>query len=165
MKCIHNFFDNCENDCKLFSLVKTMNEHKQELKEFVMLMNQDKLKTKVVEEVKRPGGNYYRHIMFRNEQYEIIIIVWDPKSSSPIHDHPEFGCCMFLCEGGVKEVKYVVDDNDHVKEVSYKTLRGGDDTTYIDNSIGFHCIENHGVIPAISVHVYSPPLHVAKTLA
>ena len=105
------------------------------------------------------NGKYNRIKLYdySNDLFEIILICWDSNSESKIHDHPEKGCILQLFEGRLEEHLY---DSD-LKLIKISTI-DSNNTSYINNSIGFHkikCIDK-----AISLHIYSPPNHKMKIL-
>ena len=105
------------------------------------------------------NGEYNRIKLYdySNDLFEIILIYWDSNSESKIHDHPEKGCILQLFEGQLEEHLY---DSD-LKLIKITTI-DSNNTSYINNSIGFHkikCIDK-----AISLHIYSPPNHKIKIL-
>ena len=82
----------------------------------------------------------------------MILICWSSNSESKIHDHPEKGCILQLFEGVLEEHLYDSDLN-----LIKLTTINSNNTSYMDNNIGFHkikCIEK-----AMSLHIYSPPNH------
>jgi len=108
------------------------------------------------------ADSYQRHIMFRNNDYEIMYIVWDPAGKSPIHNHADNGCCMLVCSGELVETRFTPNNSGGV-EMAYSTnVTKDDDATYIDNQTYVHQIENkNSKLHAISLHIYSPPCHRA----
>lgn len=99
---------------------------------------------------------YNKKTLFANNMVEIVLICWKEGQKSPIHDHPENGCIMKLLSGQLKEVRYTTNLKNNAV-----TYIKPNDVLYIDNYIGFHDIE--ALKDSVSLHVYSPPHHVAKT--
>lgn len=101
---------------------------------------------------------YSRNLVYTdNKTFTALLLVWNPNKGSPIHDHPGDGCWLKVCEGTLVETLYNVD------ELSNKLLPGAittankSEVVYIDDSLGLHKIENPLDIPAVSLHIYSPP--------
>ena len=99
-------------------------------------------------------GKYTRNLIYKNDKFDIFLIVWDKGSNAPIHDHAMNGCIYKILEGEIIETLY--DNN--VSFIGSNTLNKND-IGYIDNSIGYHSIINKTQFPAISMHIYSPPNH------
>ncbi len=84
-----------------------------------------------------------------SEDFDMYTISWLPGQKSPIHDHPQYGCIMFLISGTLEEKIY----NKKLELVKTKTLTGPY-IGYIDNKIGFHSIKC--IDKAVTLHIYSP---------
>ena len=94
---------------------------------------------------------------YSNDLFEMILICWDAGSESKIHDHPEKGCVFNLMNGCLEEHLY--DSNIEFKKI---TTVYSNNTSYMENSIGYHkikCIDK-----AMSLHIYSPPNYKMKIL-
>ena len=103
--------------------------------------------------------HYHRKQIFSNSDFEIILITWNVNQQSLIHDHADNGCYMLLLQGNLQEEIYKEN-----KIIKTSTLTPSN-ISYIDNSIGFHKILNPSSSEiAVSLHIYSPPNHIAKLL-
>lgn len=93
--------------------------------------------------------NYYKHVIFKNDIYEIIIIKWYKGSNTKIHSHPKNGCLLKLIEGKLNEKKYF-------NNILYQsTILDKNDIGYMHDNIGQHKITS--LEDSYSVHLYSPP--------
>ncbi len=84
-----------------------------------------------------------------SDEFDMFTISWMPNQSSPIHDHPQHGCLMYLISGTLEEKLY----NKKLELVKTTIIRGPY-IGYIDNTIGFHSIKC--IDKAVSLHIYSP---------
>ena len=100
--------------------------------------------------VKKDEENYFRNTVFRNENFEILIITWLPGQKTPIHHHPKNGCLMKILEGKLKETAFKNND-------IFNTIYKENDASYIHDDIGRHIISNESDTMAVSLHIYSPP--------
>lgn len=97
---------------------------------------------------------YFKDVVYIDDNIEIIIIYWPPKSSTKIHNHPENGCIVRVLHGILREDIY--EENTIIK-------------TNITNGIiikkhnQFHKITNDQDYQSISIHIYSPPNYYAKS--
>ena len=93
--------------------------------------------------------NYYKHLIFKNDVYEIVIIKWDKGSNTKIHSHPENGCLLKLIKGKLKEEKYInnILNESHILDKN--------DIGYMHDNIGQHKIIS--LEESYSIHLYSPP--------
>jgi len=83
------------------------------------------------------------------EDFDMYTISWMSGQMSPIHDHPQYGCIMFLISGTLEEKLY-----NKKLELVKTTIIKGPYIGYIDNKIGFHSIKC--IDKAVSLHIYSP---------
>jgi len=107
--------------------------------------------------IKNLNNKYEKNLVYRNEKYELFIINWGSYSCSKIHDHAHDGCVMKIIKGNLKE--YIYNNNLDLKTFDNHSVN---DTTYINNFIGYHKIENNDSDTATSIHIYSPPKHKTK---
>ena len=67
-------------------------------------------------DIKTAGMEEYQknHVFFYNQdglKISIVIIGWNPRQRSKIHDHPSKGCLMKVLEGpGIEEILYTLND-------------------------------------------------------
>jgi len=93
---------------------------------------------------------------FSNDKFELVLICWDEKSETLIHDHPDNGCVLYLMDGELEEELY----NKSLKLIK-KSVYKPRNISYMDNSKGYHKIKCQK--KAISLHIYSPPNYQIKT--
>lgn len=94
--------------------------------------------------------------------YSLLLLCWNEGMESKIHDHPCDGCFVKALQGDIRETKYSKDaDSDTLTISSEVVIRDGT-VTYMDNSIGYHKVGNGGSIPAITLHLYTPPYQSCK---
>jgi cysteine dioxygenase len=99
---------------------------------------------------------YSREIVLRNENYEIIIITWDKKQASHVHNHPSNGCLMKILHGTLLEEQYCTQTCCKTNELVYDK----NNISYIDNLTCYHRIVNNTENHAVSLHIYSPPNYI-----
>ena len=93
---------------------------------------------------------------FSNDKFELVLICWDEKSETLIHDHPDNGCVLYLMDGELEEELY----NKSLKLIK-KSIYKSKSISYMDNNKGYHKIKCQK--KAISLHIYSPPNYQIKT--
>ena len=133
MDLIHNHFKKCCGKCKIDKVAPLLSSNHYQFQTLVTQLKSKEITPIEIVEVKTKEASYFRHVLFRNEQYEIIMIVWNPKSKSPVHDHADRGCCMLLLEGSLLEERYCVDDGNkkHCQTIEHNSR----EATYIDNNM------------------------------
>lgn len=95
-------------------------------------------------------NSYNKIILYRNTEFEIILISWDKNVCTNIHNHPENGCLMNILEGNLIEEIYKKDN------LLTKNFYGKGNISYIHDSLGYHKIYNKDQY-SFSLHIYSPP--------
>jgi cysteine dioxygenase len=100
---------------------------------------------------------YKKNLVYRNEDFELFVICWKDNDASLIHDHSENGCLFKILEGELREYKY----DKELKFIKKVNLRKNN-TSYLDNNIGYHKIENKSNNNSVSLHLYSPPRYIAN---
>jgi len=106
-----------------------------------------------------PGLSYTRNLVFRNQDFNLMVICWAQGQSSRIHDHPTSNCVMKILAGQLTEVRFDWPSSDQSEMVVKETkILKTNDVGFMSDSIGLHRMENHDhAMPAISLHLYSPP--------
>ena len=92
---------------------------------------------------------YYKHIVYKNDLFEIIVIKWNKGSETKIHSHPKNWCLLKLIEGKLKENRYI---NNNLYQTS---IIEENNVGYMHDNIGQHKIIS--LEDSYSVHLYSPP--------
>ena len=113
---------------------------------------------------------YTRNLVFSDqENYTLILMCWNPKKESKIHDHPCDGCFVKTLRGGVKESRYHMEEetgeNGDVRkfmvfDFDYTTSAG--EVNYMDDNLGYHKIGCATEELAITLHLYTPPFQSCK---
>ena len=102
-----------------------------------------------------------------NGKYNLIIQCWGPGQESSIQDH-NLGHCIFkVIHGEIRETVYEIPktQNGSIKATDQALLEKKQETwtthsvSHISNKIGAHRISNKSeIVPAVSIHLYSPPV-------
>lgn len=135
---------------EFISIFKKKYKKKSKLKDYVNLLKSIKFQN-WEKFIKKDEKKYFRNILFRNDDFEIIVITWMNSQKTPIHSHPENGCIMKILKGHLSEKKHYPNKN--IESFIYH--KG--DCSYIHNDIATHVIENISGDVSVSLHIYSPP--------
>lgn len=95
--------------------------------------------------------SYSRVTIFKNENFEILLLCWKQNQLSNFHQHAKNGCLLKVLDGNISEDRVSVD-----KTSSVSHFKKGQ-TTYMSNDLGVHKIYNDSDNNTITLHVYSPP--------
>ncbi|KAI1182984.1 RmlC-like cupin domain-containing protein [Nemania serpens] len=98
-----------------------------------------------------------------NGKANLLVLVWTPGKSSPIHDHGNAHCLMKILHGDLTETRYDFPNGDKEKPMVVKseTVHKKNAVAYMADELGLHRVSNHGSDFAVSLHLYTPP-NVAK---
>jgi len=98
---------------------------------------------------------YTRNCIYNDEQFELILLCWENGQETSIHCHGGEECWVHLLEGEMEEQLYNKDEN-----VTLKAIRKLQkfQSSYINDSIGFHRLKNSFKGRTISLHLYAKPI-------
>ncbi|KAJ2996700.1 hypothetical protein HDV02_006260 [Globomyces sp. JEL0801] len=111
------------------------------------------------------GCKYTRNLVDAgNGKFNLMVLVWDPKVSSPIHDHTNSHCLVKILDGELTERLYenpsdINQPLDMIKESTFE----GNQVTYMHDKLGLHSMTNERSSHSVSLHLYSPPFDTCKT--
>ena len=96
------------------------------------------------------NNNFYTKFrLLTIKDYNYYLIKWQPKMKTTIHNHPNTKCTFCLLKGALVEIVYKNNNIIKVNKLN-KTLNNG----YIDDSIGYHSLENLLNKSSYSLHIY-----------
>ena len=97
-----------------------------------------------------PGQRWY-HRTELTDCYEVWLLSWHPGQGTGFHDHGGSRGAFAVAWGDLQEQTVR-----EAGQVVTRTVTGGQVRTFGARYI--HHVTNHGTLPAVSVHAYSPPL-------
>lgn len=101
--------------------------------------------------------SYTRNCVIDNEEFELILLCWQPGQFTPIHDHGGEECWVKIIEGEFNETIY--KENEAGKLDVVKTTQSkANDITYMVDFMGFHSLENLSKKKSLSLHLYAKPI-------
>lgn len=108
-------------------------------------------------------GNYWRHLVYRNEFVEMLVLCWRPGQRTPIHDHNGSHGGVRVCEGTMWETTFTYDPDDGLEYKSAREYLAGAVTG--SDVPDIHQLGNPDVSEQdmVTIHIYSPPLGVLHT--
>lgn len=92
--------------------------------------------------------------------WELLLLTWLPNQRTPIHDHGGSRCWMVVQSGSLclKNFKPAPQDDSPLVCVEGARDFHAGSADYIDDELGVHSITNRASEPAVSLHLYSPPV-------
>lgn len=98
------------------------------------------------------SAGYTRYKMMQTPFYKVFLIQWPKTTTSGVHSHEKYACCMKVVQGTLKQTVY--QRNEPIFE---EHLRSGDMSPSEAGESFAHSIENDAQTPAWSLHVYFAP--------
>jgi cysteine dioxygenase len=108
-------------------------------------------------------GNYWRHLVCRNEFVEMLVLCWRPGQRTPIHDHSGSHGGVRVCTGTMWETTFSYDP---VAGLEYKAAREYHTGAVTGADVpDIHQLGNPDVSEQdmVTIHIYAPPLGVLHT--
>jgi len=100
---------------------------------------------------------YIRNGIYKDERFEIILLCWEKGQKTPIHCHGGEECWVYLLKGEIEEVFYVKDGQGNPIKTTSKKLHVSN-SSYINDTIGFHSMRNSFDGRSLSLHIYAKPI-------
>ncbi len=103
---------------------------------------------------------YGRNLVSKNQNYELIVLTWQPRHFTPIHDHASSRCWMWLMKGTLtfRNYDFPTPQCKGLNCQGSTETRTAGDLAYIDDEMGVHSIANASNETAVSVHLYAGPI-------
>lgn len=96
-------------------------------------------------------NHYARHLVFKSDHVEILVVCWRPGQGSPIHGHDNSDGLMIILEGEITNTSYEPDG----RKVTTVWGPGFVGHTPVGTR---HEVTNRSDSDVVSLHVYAPPL-------
>lgn len=95
-----------------------------------------------------------RYLLGRNEESELILMIWGKGAKSPIHDHGGSECWTVVVSGELVEKRFSID----TLELLSEEIIGADETSYVEKESGVHQLVNESSQLVYTLHLYKAPL-------
>lgn len=107
------------------------------------------------EYVRYKSDKYARHLVHKDEDFEILIVCWAPGQTAPIHGHEGEKCWMRVEQGALKVCNYEMDSMSPLSLTMTEEMKG--EAGFLDGPADIHSVENVFNEPAVSLHIYAKP--------
>jgi cysteine dioxygenase len=98
---------------------------------------------------------YVRRVLYRALAFELVLACWLPGQASPIHDHGGSEGAMRIVAGQLHERRYRRSGKELIVTSERRVATG---TLLLETANTIHQVENATMGPALSLHLYAPPL-------
>jgi len=143
----------------LTELINLIKISKSNIKDLLIQYNSDdwiEIFNFIIEEnykINKYYNHYYKHLIYRDVEFEMFLIVWFPNAESPIHNHPDEGCWVKILSGELDEYIYS-NLNNELSFIDNKKLLPNDINFKVGTNI-VHKIKSLNI--SSSLHIYLPP--------
>ena len=99
---------------------------------------------------------YARNLVHKSPEFELLVVVWAPEGSAPIHGHEGEKCWTRVEKGNLRFTNYRERPNADSFDLEVISERIGG-PGHLDGPADIHKVENLTSEPAITLHIYSRP--------
>ncbi len=100
---------------------------------------------------------YTRNCLYKDSNFELILLCWEKGQQTPIHDHNGEDCWVVLLEGGMEEL-FFSKGKDGTLEVCGSRFVLPNQVTFMNDGLGFHQLKNNSESRSLSLHLYAKPI-------
>ena len=100
-------------------------------------------------------NHYARHLVFKSDGVEILLVCWRPGQGTPVHDHGVSDGVMIMLEGEITNTTYFPDG----QKVTTVWRKGDFGHTPVGSK---HEVRNTSAEDVVSLHIYAPPLDIDR---
>lgn len=103
--------------------------------------------------------SYTRNCLSRTDEYELILLCWEPCQKTPVHGHGGEECWVYMVDGLIRERHFSeeVEGGSPLPSGKSEIMRPGQ-LSYMNDMMGFHTLENIHSGRSMSLHLYMNPI-------
>ena len=103
-------------------------------------------------------NKYTRNMIYKDENFEILLICWNNNQMAPIHGHEGEKCWFKVISGELKIYNYKIESTDPLKLKKIEKINAP--AGYLDGPADIHSIKNNNEKPVTTLHVYAKPYDI-----
>lgn len=100
---------------------------------------------------------YTRNCIYKDKNFEVLLLCWEAGQQTAIHGHDGEDCWVYLLEGEMKEVFYILDSENCLREERSHHIRPKQ-LTFMNDKLGFHKLAASNHCKSMSLHIYAKPI-------
>jgi len=100
--------------------------------------------------------HYTRNCILRKDNYELILLCWEPGQETPIHCHGGQECWVYMIDGMLEEQNYQILNEALVLQDQSRMRKG--ERSFMSDMMGYHSLANISPERSMSLHLYMNPI-------
>ncbi|MEX0811911.1 MAG: cysteine dioxygenase family protein [Chitinophagales bacterium] len=102
---------------------------------------------------------YTRNCLARSDDYELLLLCWEPGQETPIHGHGGQECWVYLVQGLIEEFRYDLEEEPAIQlNNKQRVLLRESKLSYMNDDMGLHSLKNISEGRAMTLHLYMNPI-------
>tara|TARA_B100000965_G_scaffold395141_1_gene408241 strand:- start:195 stop:713 length:519 start_codon:yes stop_codon:yes gene_type:complete len=102
--------------------------------------------------------SYTRNMIYKNSDFEVLLICWSKGQMAPIHGHEGEKCWFKVISGELKIYNYKIESTNPLKLKKIEKINAP--AGYLDGPADIHSIKNNNKEPVTTLHVYAKPYDI-----
>ena len=98
---------------------------------------------------------YTRNMIYKDSNFEVLIICWSAGQSAPVHGHEGEKCWFKILSGSLEIINYKIESTKPLKLEQLEKINAS--SGYLDGPADIHAINNCYKEPVTTLHVYAKP--------
>ncbi len=103
-------------------------------------------------------NRYTRNCISSCDDYELLLLCWQSKHESPIHNYDFQKGWIKVLDGELEIERYVVDKVEKCAAKKDLLILKKGESTYLNDSMGFHKVKNYSENQTVSLHFNIEPV-------
>ena len=142
--------DELINELKELSVKNFPNE-----KVYALLENSHLASRDIEDYIQFSEEKYTRHLIYKDDNFELLLMCWKSGQKAPIHGHEGEKCFMRVEKGALQFTNYNLVSTDPLNLTKIESLKG--EVGFLDGPADVHSVENIYNEDSITFHIYAKP--------
>lgn len=101
-------------------------------------------------------SHYTRNCISRTDDYELLLLCWEPGQETPIHCHFGEECWVYNVKGNILEERFELEGEELI--TVDKSMFLPKSLSYMNDEMGYHLLKNVSGERAMTLHLYMNPI-------
>ena len=104
---------------------------------------------------------FARNMIYKDQDFQILLICWSPGQSAPIHGHEGEKCWFKIISGALEICNYTLKSRSPLKLKKIEEFYAH--KGYLDGPADIHSVNNSSKEPVVTLHIYAKPYDSCET--